>query len=158
MARFHLDSLDCKIISMLTDNARMACLEIARVCNVSGAAIHQRIQKLAHAGVINGYVPLINPASVGLDTCAYIGFLLQDPIKSTLVAEELRKIPEVVECHFTTGQYDMLIKVYARNNAHLLSLISNRIVPIGAGRTETIISLKEEFSRQVPVEVENTSN
>ncbi len=155
MARLHFDSLDCKIISMLSENARKPYLEIARECKVSGAAIHQRIQKLTLVGVINGFESLISPAAVGLDTCAYIGFLLQDPMKSDFVAEELRKIPEVVECHFTTGQYDMLIKIYARNNDHLLNLIHSRIVPIGAGRTETLISLKEAFRRQVPVDVEN---
>lgn len=155
MARLHFDTLDCKIIAMLSENARKPYLEIARECNVSGAAIHQRIQKLTLVGVINGFESLISPSAVGLDTCAYIGFLLQEPNRSDYVAEELRKIPEVVECHFTTGQYDMLIKIYARNNDHLLTLIHDKIVPIGAGRTETIISLKEDFRRQVPVDVSN---
>ena len=151
MARLHFDSLDCKIIAMLSENARKPYLEIARECKVSGAAIHQRIQKLTLTGVINGFESLISPAAVGFETCAYVGFILQDPMKFDHLAAELRKIPEVVECHFTTGQYDVLIKLYARNNDHLLHLLHDKIMPIGAGRTETLISFKEEFRRQAPV-------
>ena len=151
MARLHFDSLDCKIIAMLSENARKPYLEIARECKVSGAAIHQRIQKLTLTGVINGFESLISPAAVGFDTCAYVGFILQDPMKFDFVAQEVSKIPEVVECHFTSGQYDMLVKLYARNNDHLLHLLHDKILPIGAGRTETLISFKEVFRRQVPV-------
>lgn len=152
MSRNHFDSLDCKIIRMLSDNARKPYLEIARECNVSGAAIHQRIQKLTYTGVINGFESLISPEAVGFDTCAYVGFILSDPSKFDLVVEELHKIPEIVECHFTTGQYDLLIKLYARNNDHLLHLLHDKIHTLGAGRTETLISFKEEFRRQVPVD------
>ncbi len=155
MARLHFDSLDCKIIAMLSENARKPYLEIARECKVSGAAIHQRIQKLTLTGVINGFESLINPSAVGFDTCAYIGIILQDPMKFGHVVNELCKIPEIVECHYTTGQYDMLIKMYARNNDHLLHLLQDKILPIGAGRTETLISFKEEFRRQVPVIANN---
>jgi len=140
---------------MLSENARKPYLEIARECKVSGAAIHQRIQKLTLTGVINGFESLINPSAVGFDTCAYIGIILQDPMKFGHVVNELCKIPEIVECHYTTGQYDMLIKMYARNNDHLLHLLQDKILPIGAGRTETLISFKEEFRRQVPVIANN---
>ena len=96
-----LDSLDYKILKMLSLNARKPYLEIARACNVSGAAIHQRIQKLYNMGVIKGSISLINPASVGYQTCAYIGFFLNDPSKFDEVVARLKTVPEVVECYFT---------------------------------------------------------
>lgn len=151
MKRLQLDSLDIKILQMLANNARKPFLEIARECNVSGAAIHQRIAKLTSLGVIKGSECLIEPSAVGYDTCAYIGFFLKDPSQFPYVVEELEKIPEVVECHFTTGQYDMFIKLYARNNDHLLHLIHTRLQKLGLARTESLISFKEVFKRQVPI-------
>lgn len=151
MKRLQLDTLDIKILQMLANNARKPFLEIARECNVSGAAIHQRIAKLTSIGVIRGSECLIEPSAVGYDTCAYIGFFLKDPSQHSYVVEELKKIPEVVECHFTTGQYDMFIKLYARNNDHLLHLIHTRLQKLGLARTESLISFKEVFKRQVPV-------
>lgn len=152
MGRSQLDSLDSKILRMLANNARKPFLEIARECNVSGAAIHQRIQKLTAIGVVQGSEMLIDPAAVGYETCAYIGFFLKDPSQFNNVVEELKKIPEVVECHFTTGQYDMFIKIYARNNDHLLQIIHNKLQHLGLARTESLISFKEVFKRQIPID------
>ena len=151
MAKAQLDSLDYKILQTLSVNGRKPFLEIARECNVSGAAIHQRIQKLMAMGVLRGSECLINPASVGYDTCAYIGFFLKDPGKYEEVVERLKTIPEVVEVHFTTGEYDMFIKLYARNNDHLLSIIHNQLQGLGLARTESLISFKEVFRRQLPI-------
>lgn len=152
MSLSQLDSLDIKILQMLAENARKPYLEIARECSVSGAAIHQRIQKLTSLGIIKGSVSLIDPSSVGYDTCAYIGFFLKDPSQFKYVVEELEKIPEVVECHFTTGQYDMFIKLYARNNDHLLHIIHEKLQHLGLSRTESLISFKEVFKRQIPID------
>ncbi|MDE6652116.1 MAG: Lrp/AsnC ligand binding domain-containing protein, partial [Paramuribaculum sp.] len=151
MPRIQFDSLDKKILSMLSENARIPFLEIARECGVSGAAIHQRIQKLMNSDIIQGFETLVNPSSAGYETCAYIGFFLKDPSDFDTVVSALRKIPEVVECHFTTGKYDLLIKLYARNNDHLLQIIHGPLQAVGAGRTETLISFKEEFRRPLPI-------
>lgn len=153
MLHLNLDSLDFKILSTLSDNARKPFLEIARECNVSGAAIHQRVAKLTAMGVITGSELLVAPAAVGFDTCAYMGFFLKDPSSFTEVVEKLREIPEVVECYFTTGEYDMLIKLYARNNDHLLQLIHGPLQNLGLSRTETLISFKEVFRRPLPIAV-----
>ncbi len=154
MGRSQLDTLDRKILSMLANNARKPFLEIARECEVSGAAIHQRIQRLTQLGIINGSEMQIAPSAVGYDTCAYIGFFLKDPSQFNYVVEELKKIPEVVECHFTTGQYDMFIKLYARNNDHLLQIIHHKLQHLGLARTESLISFKEVFKRQIPIDSE----
>lgn len=152
MAHHQLDALDKKILNMIAADARVPFLEVARACNVSGAAIHQRVQKLTSLGVLKGSQFIVNPESVGYETCAYIGLYLKDPSSFEQVTEELKKIPEVVECHYTTGQYDMFIKLYARNNHHLLSIIHDKLQPLNLARTETIISFNEAIQRQLPVE------
>ena len=152
MGHHDLDSLDKKILRLIAADARIPFLEVARVCNVSGAAIHQRIQKLANIGVLKGSQFIIDPERIGYETCAYIGLNLKNPADFDLVVEELRKIPEVVECHYTTGDYDMFIKIYAMNNHHLLDIIHDKLQPLGLSRSETIISFGSAFDRQLPIE------
>jgi len=152
MAHHNLDSLDKKILRMIAKDARVPFLEVARACNVSGAAIHQRIQKLSSMGVLKGSQFIIDPEKIGYETCAYIGLNLKDPEKFDVVVEAMKEIPEVVECHYTTGDYDMFIKIYAMNNHHLLNIIHDKLQPLGLSRSETIISFGSAFGRQLPVE------
>ena len=149
MAHHNLDSLDKKILKLIAEDARIPFLEVARSCNVSGAAIHQRIQKLNNMGVLKGSKFIIDPEKIGYETCAYMGLNLKNPEKFDAVVDELKKIPEVVECHYTTGDYDMFIKIYAVNNHHLLNIIHDRLQPLGLSRSETIISFNSAFSRQL---------
>ncbi|MBO4786815.1 MAG: Lrp/AsnC ligand binding domain-containing protein [Prevotella sp.] len=151
MGHHSLDSLDKKILRMIADDARVPFLEVARTCNVSGAAIHQRIQKLTNLGVIKGSQFIIDPEKIGYETCAYIGLNLRTPETFDEVVSELEKIPEIVECHYTTGDYDMFIKIYALNNHHLLNIIHDKLQPLGLARSETIISFNTAFDRQLPV-------
>ena len=151
MAQHNLDALDKKILRLIADDARMPFLEVARICNVSGAAIHQRIQKLTNLGVIKGSQFIIDPEKIGYETCAYIGLFLKDPGQFDFVLEELKKIPEVVECHYTTGGFDMFIKIYAQNNHHLLNIIHDKLQPLGLSRSETIISFHASINRQLPI-------
>jgi len=146
-----LDSLDKKILKMISEDARIPFLEVARACNVSGAAIHQRIQKLTSLGVIKGSQFIIDPEKIGYETCAYIGLYLKDPGTFDRVVEELKKIPEVVECHYTTGGYDLFIKLFARNNHDLLTIIHDRLQPLGLSRSETIVAFNAVIDRQLPV-------
>lgn len=150
----NLDYLDQKILRMISEDARIPFLEVARACNVSGAAIHQRIQKLTSLGIIKGSQFIIDPEKIGYETCAYIGLYLKDPERFDEVVEELRQIPEVVECHYTTGGFDMFIKIYARNNHHLLTVIHDKLQPLGLSRSETIISFNAAISR--PLSIVNT--
>ena len=155
MGHHQLDKLDERILSMVSENARVPFLEIARACNVSGAAIHQRMQKLTNLGVIRGSEYIIDSEAIGLDTCAYIGLYLKDPESFEKVIEELKKIPEVVECHFITGRFDLFIKLYAANNHNLMNIIHQKLQPLGLTSTETLISFREVFKRQVPVAIED---
>ena len=152
---FQLDTLDYKILTMLSENARRPYLEIARECGVSGAAVHQRVQKLYAMNVIKEAITVINPSSLGFETCAYIGLLLKEPSKSEMIIDAIRKIPEVVECYYTTGQYDMFIKIYAKNNEDLLRLIQKNLSNLSDTRSETLICFREVFKRQIPVSPED---
>ena len=152
MGHHQLDSLDEQILRLIAGNARIPFLEVARACNVSGAAIHQRIQKLTNLGILKGSEYIIDPEKIGYETCAYIGLFLKDPGQFDEVVEALRRIPEVVECHFTTGQYDLFIKIYARNNHHLMGIIHDKLQPLGLSRSESIISFNEVIKRQMPIE------
>jgi Lrp/AsnC family transcriptional regulator for asnA, asnC and gidA len=151
MTHHRLDELDRKILKLISEDARIAFLEVARACNVSGAAIHQRIQKLSKNGIIKGSKFIIDPEKIGYETCAYIGLFLKDPENFDQVVKELKKIPEVVECHYTTGGFDMFIKIYAKNNHHLLNIIHDKLQPLGLSRSETIISFNSAIDRQLPV-------
>lgn len=151
MSRQSLDQLDLNILKNLSLNARKPYLEIAREYGVSGAAIHQRIQRLSQIGIIKGSECLIDPAAVGFDTCAYVGLYLRDPSQYNSVVTALEKMPEIVECHYTTGQYDIFIKLYARNNDHLLHILQ-KIQELGFARTETLISFKQVFKRQMHID------
>lgn len=146
-----LDDLDKQILRMISEDARVPFLEVARACNVSGAAIHQRIQRLNKMGVIKGSEFVIDPEKIGYETCAYIGLYLKEPESFDQVVKELRKIPEVVECHYTTGGFDMFVKIYAANNHHLLTIIHDKLQPLGLSRSETIISFHEAINRQIPI-------
>lgn len=126
-------------------------MEVARACNVSGAAIHQRIQKLTSLGILKGSQFIIDPEKVGYETCAYVGLYLKDPENFDKVVAKLKAIPEVTECHYTTGGYDMFIKIYARNNHHLLNIIHDKLQPLGLSRSETIVSFNAVIDRQLPV-------
>ena len=146
-----LDSLDKKILRMIAQDARIPFLEVARACNVSGAAIHQRIQKLVSSGVLQGSQFIINPEKIGYETCAYVGLYLKDPEDFDKVLDRLKQIPEVVECHYTTGGYDMFLKIYALNNHHLLNIIHDKLQPLGLSRSETIVSFNAVIDRQLPI-------
>lgn len=151
MAHHNLDNLDKKILRMIAEDARVPFLEVARACNVSGAAIHQRIQKLTNLGVLQGSQFLFSPEKIGYETCAYIGLNLKHPESFDTVVKALKEIPEVVECHYTTGDYDMFIKIYAHNNHDLLNIIHDKLQPLGLSRSETIISFGSAFERQLPI-------
>ena len=147
-----IDNLDKKILEIISCNARIPFKDVAQECGVSRAAIHQRVQRLIEAGVITGSGYTVCPKSIGYSTCTYVGIKLERGSMYKRVAAELDKIPEIVECHFTTGPYTMLVKLYSRDNEHLMDLLNNRIQEIsGVISTETLISLEQSISRSVPV-------
>lgn len=144
-----LDNLDRQILEIISQNARIPFKDVAAECGVSRAAIHQRVQRLIDLGVIVGSGYHVNPKSLGYRTCTYVGIKLEKGSMYKAVVAEMQKIPEIVECHFTTGPYTMLTKVYARDNEHLMDLLNNKMQEIpGVTATETLISLEQSIKKE----------
>lgn len=151
-----IDNLDKKILNIIMKNARIASKDVAMDCGVSRAAIHQRIQRLIEMKVITGSGYTVNPKALGYNTCTYVGVSLEKGSMYREVVRELEKIPEVVECHYTTGPYSMLIKVYAKDNQHLMELLNDQIQHIvGVTETETLISLEQSMNRQIYIKTDD---
>lgn len=147
-----IDNLDRKILQIIMKNARIPSKDIALACGVSRAAIHQRIQRMIDLEVIMGSGYNVNPKALGYATCTYIGIKLERGSMYKTVVPELEKIKEVVECHFTTGPYTLLIKLYATDNHHLMELLNDEIQHIeGVTATETLISLDQSMNRDIPI-------
>lgn len=147
-----IDNLDKKILEIISCNARIPFKDVAAQCGVSRAAIHQRVQHLVDMGVIVGSGYHVNPASLGYNTCTYVGITLEKGSMYKTVVKEFQRIPEIVECHFTTGPFTMLIKLYARDNAHLMELLNTNLQEIpGVISTETLISLNQSIKKEVPI-------
>lgn len=147
-----IDGIDKKILRHLMEDARTPILEIARQIGISGAAIHQRLRKLEKSKLISGSKFVINPRVLGYTTMAYIGIYLDKAMSNPQAVKALEKIPEVLECHYTTGDWSILIKVLCRDNEHLMQLLNRKIQQIeGVSRTETFISLAQQIDRQISI-------
>jgi Lrp/AsnC family transcriptional regulator for asnA, asnC and gidA len=146
----NIDGIDKKILRFLMEDARKPILEIARNIGISGAAIHQRLRKLEKSGLISGSKFIINPKVLGYTTMAYIGIFLDKAMSNPRAVKELETIPEVLECHYTTGDWSILIKVLCKDNEHLMQVLNKKIQQIeGVSRTETFISLNQQIDRQI---------
>jgi len=156
--RYQLDTTDQKILAFLVKNARMPFLEIARECGISGAAIHQRVKRLESNGIITGSRILVKPQAIGLNVCAFVSISLSESAKYPEVIAALKKIPEIVECHFVTGKYAILAKVYCFDNDHLMEILLNTVQKIPyIQSSDTMISLDQPIERQVWVKDYNKS-
>ena len=153
MAKINLDFTDRKILRFLIKNARTPYLEIARECGISGAAIHQRIKKLEDMGVIQGSRLVVAPKSLGFDVCAFISIRVSDITQQQDTVERLKEIPEIVECHYITGSYNLMVKIYCIDNEHLMRTIFDKILHVqGVSSTQTYMSLNESFQREIHVD------
>ncbi len=147
-----LDEIDLKILDIITQNARIPFKDVATEVGISRAAVHQRVNRMIDLEVITGSGYHINPNKVDFKTCSYIGIFLEKGGLFSEVVEKLKMIPEIVECHYTTGQYAIFVKVYAKDNEHLKNILSSQVQKIqGISSTETFISLEQTFKRTIPV-------
>ena len=148
-----IDDLDKKILTIITHNARIAFKDVAEQCGVSRAAVHQREQRMFDIGVIIGSGYQVNPKMLGYNLCVYVGLTLERGHMYRQVCAELDKIPEIVESQFTLGAYSMLIKLYARDDKHLMHLLNTKIQAIpGIANTETLTTLDESINRSLPID------
>lgn len=148
----HIDGIDKKILRALMEDARTPILEIARNVGISGAAIHQRLRKLEKSGLISGSKFIINPKVLGYTTMAFVGVYLDKAVSNPEAVKQLKKVPEVLECHYTTGHWSIFIKVLAKDNEHLMHVLNTQIQSInGVSRTETFMSLQQQIDRQIKI-------
>jgi Lrp/AsnC family transcriptional regulator for asnA, asnC and gidA len=148
--QIEIDGIDKEILRYLMKDARKPILQIAHKIGISGAAIHQRLRKLEEANIIIGSQLIINPKILGYSTIAFVGIYLDKASRNLEAVKELQKIPEVLESHYTTGNWSILIKIICQDNEHLMSLLNTKIQAIeGVSRTETYISLNQQFERQI---------
>ena len=147
-----MDSVDCRIIIFLRINAKIPIAELAEQIGISGAAIHKRIKKLEEKKIFTGSQVNINPKKVGFTTLAFVGIYLEKALDVNFAVKKLNKIEEITECHYTTGDWSILVKIYCKDNQHLMKLLNERIQAIkGVSRTETFISLDQQISRQIRI-------
>ena len=147
-----IDGLDKVILKALMTNARKSINEIAKTAGISGAAVHQRLKKLEKTNLISGSQLVINPNVLGYKTMAFIGIYLDKAIRNPEAVKQLEKIPEVIECHYTTGNWSILIKILCEDNQHLMNVLNHKIQTIeGVSRTETFISLDQQIKRQIQI-------
>lgn len=150
--KVNIDGIDKIILNHLMDDARKPILEIARNLGISGAAIHQRLRKLEKAGLIEGSKLVINPRVLGYTTLAFVGVYLDKAVSNPSAVKKLKEIPEVLECHYTTGNWSIFLKILCRDNEHLMNVLNKNIQAIeGVSRTETFISLDQQIQRQIKV-------
>ncbi|MBD3724687.1 MAG: Lrp/AsnC ligand binding domain-containing protein [Flavobacteriaceae bacterium] len=148
--QIEIDGIDKEILRELMEDARKPILQIANKMNISGAAIHQRLRKLEQAGVISGSKFVVDTKVLGYKTMAFVGIYLDKAMSNPEAVKELKKIPEVLECHYTTGNWSILIKIICKDNEHLMQLLNKKIQQIkGVSRTETFISLDQQIERQI---------
>ena len=149
---FNLDSIDKKILKYLIKDSRTKVVDIASFIGVTSAAIHQRIGKIKRKGLIKSFTLRLDEKQLGYKTCAFVGLFLDKNSQYRDVVAKLKLIPEVVETHYTTGQYGLFIKLYAKDNDHLMKVLNGQIQEIkGISRSETFISLEESISKNIPL-------
>ncbi|MFN7115621.1 MAG: Lrp/AsnC ligand binding domain-containing protein [Saprospiraceae bacterium] len=148
---FDVDKLDKQILSVLMRNAKKPYSEIAKELFVSGGTIHVRMKKLEEANIVKGYNLDIDYSLLGYDICAFLGIYLDKSSMYDHVAAALSAIPEIVEAHYTTGNYGIFAKIICRDTTHLRDVL-HKIQEIGGiQRTETFISLEASINRPIDI-------
>ncbi|MDD3225033.1 MAG: Lrp/AsnC ligand binding domain-containing protein [Clostridium sp.] len=145
-----LDELDIQILDILITDSRTPYLEIARQCHVSGGTIHVRMRKMEDIGIIKGTKLIIDNSKLGYDVCCFIGIFLNKATSYYGVLEKLKGINEIVELHYTTGEFSIFAKVICKSIADLQDLLMTKIQAIdGVQRTNTFISLSQPIDRNI---------
>ena len=149
-SNYEVDNIDLKILSLLSEDAKMPYTEIAKKVFVSGGTVHVRMKKLERMGIVKGYTLKLDHSKLGFDLTAFIGIYLEKSSLYDKVMSQLKEIPEIVTIHYTTGNYSMFCKMYLRDTKHLMDVLHDKLQRIpGIERTETIITLEESLNRNI---------
>ena len=147
---YEIDNIDMKILALLTEDAKMPYTEVAKKVFVSGGTVHVRMRKLEEMGIVKGTTLKMDYSKMGYDITAFLGIYLEKSSLYDQVIKRLYDIPEIVKIHYTTGNYNIFIKVHCRDTNHLKDVLHDKIQTVeGIERTETIISLEESLNRHI---------
>lgn len=141
-----LDEKDRTVLQQLQQDARTSNTELARLVALSAPGLQKRLRKLEQSGVITGYVALVDPEAVGYDMLCFVQVTLQrhEPQAIARFRALVQTMPEVLECHHITGEYDYLLKVVLRNRKHLEHFLTETLTPIpGMDKLRTSLVLSE---------------
>ena len=145
-----VDKIDKIIIKGLIKNARISIMQLSKLSGISGAAVHQRLKKLENSNLITGSKISLNAKLLGFKTIAFVGVFLDKAMINTEAVKKLDEIPEILECHYTTGNWSIFLKILCRDNEHLMNILNKKIQTIkGVSRTETFISLNQQIDKQI---------
>ena len=145
-----VDKIDKIIIKGLIQNARISIMQLSKLAGISGAAVHQRLKKLENSNLITGSKISLNAKLLGFKTIAFVGVFLDKATINTEAVKKLDEIPEILECHYTTGNWSIFLKILCRDNEHLMNILNKKIQTIkGVSRTETFISLNQQIDKQI---------
>ncbi len=149
---YGIDKLDREILEILMKDAKIPYTDIAKRLIVSPGTIHVRMKRMERLGIVLGTTLVLDATKIGYDMTAFVGIYLVKGSVYKEVIEEVDNIPEIVEAHYTTGEYSIFAKVICKNTDHLREVINEKLQPVdGVSRTETIISLGESIKKQVPI-------
>ena len=147
---YRIDNLDKSILIALMDNARAPYAELAKRFAVSPGTIHVRVEKMKQAGIIEGTRVQVNPKKLGYDVCCFIGIILKSARDYPSALAKLEQLEEVVEAYYTTGHYNIFIKVMTRSIDELQQVLVHRLQTIDEIQsTETLISLQQPIDKDV---------
>ncbi len=150
--KLNLDKLDLQIIHAMMDDAGISYADLGKKLFVSGGTIHVRIKKLQEMGIVKGTRLNVDLKLLGYDITAFVGIFLEKSSLYDVVAEDLKKIPEIIRLNYTTGNYSMFLEVVAKDINQLRYVLHDQLQKIkGIERTETFISLDESLNRNVQV-------
>jgi Lrp/AsnC family transcriptional regulator, regulator for asnA, asnC and gidA len=147
---YEIDNTDLKILEILMVDAKRPFTEVAKKVNVSQGTVHVRMNKMEEAGILDKTTLRINYAHLGFDITAFIGIYLEKSALYEQVLTKLKDIPEIVNIHYTTGNYSMFVKIHCRDTNHLKEVLHDKMQQVeGIERTETMISLEESLDRNL---------
>ncbi|GAA0513214.1 AsnC family transcriptional regulator [Saccharopolyspora subtropica] len=143
-----LDSLDARLLLLLSDEPRLGVLECSRRLGVARGTVQARMDRLVQRGILLGFPPELDLAAMGYGLTAFAVLEIAQGRRG-LVAEQLAAIDEVCEVHATTGQGDLFVRMVARSNADLQRVIDEIVAVPGVRRTSTSIALSTPVAPRV---------
>ncbi|PXX26351.1 AsnC family transcriptional regulator [Arenibacter sp. ARW7G5Y1] len=148
-----MDEMDFKILSLLADNAQMPYTEVAKKAGISPGTVHARTKKMINLGLIKGSTLNLDYSKIGWKMTIFLGVYLRESFMYKQVIEALRKVPEIVKIHHSTGKFDIFLKMHAKDSMHYRKVYQDAILTIeGIKGVESFMSVEENMSRHIVFE------